>query len=55
MIVPRDLVFILAERISVSGIITRPMGSYNLPNYLCLTIGSVEEMEMLGETLGRIL
>ena len=33
------------------GLVVRPMGAYNLPSYLRITIGKQEEMQELVEAL----
>ncbi len=45
----------LDARLRENGVILRPMGSYDLPNHLRISIGSREEMAFAGEALSRLL
>jgi histidinol-phosphate aminotransferase len=47
-----DAVFASLQR---SGILTRKMAAYGLPQYLRITIGTGEEMERVARTLGEIM
>jgi histidinol-phosphate aminotransferase len=47
-----DAVFVTLQR---SGILTRKMGAYGLPQYLRITIGTGEEMARVAATLGEIM
>ncbi len=45
----------LDAKLRANGVILRPMGAYDLPNHLRITIGSREEMKIVGEALLRLL
>ena len=45
----------LDARLRENGVILRPMGSYDLPNHLRISIGSRDEMARAGEVLTRLL
>lgn len=45
----------LDAKLRQNGIILRPMGSYDLPEHLRITIGSREEMQIAGDVFSRLL
>ncbi len=45
----------LNTKLRENGIIVRPMGSYDLPEYLRITIGSREEMKIVGAVFTHLL
>ncbi|MEM7565015.1 MAG: histidinol-phosphate transaminase [Pseudomonadota bacterium] len=45
----------LERRLREFGVIVRPMGSYDLHDYLRISIGSAEEMEIIGMALKQIV
>ncbi len=45
----------LNAKLRENGVILRPMGSYDLPEHLRITIGSREEMKIAGEVFSRLL
>lgn len=55
---PADLPLTAAEldaRLRDHGVILRPMGSYDLPNHLRISIGSRADMAFVGDVLTRLL